>query len=318
MRRKRKQPVCTELAPDNSSHGDAARYSSDNPRPAEMSSVDVKFDTLAKPMHNDASLLELFALIESNPCIWKNDSKNFKNIHLKRRLWRRFACHLQQRYPLMGPFTPDNLRYVYSIKRRQYYDELKEKTVRRKSGVLEYTGRWKFFDSLSFLRVHSEPFRSYVQSAVLHFEESELAVLDECADSTCLEQDSGIAVDIDVEDSPFGAPEIREGPVDCTLASYQKQRFTGERSPLATEQSPSFPDAKRPRTDTDDVWQTPKVEAVRSLTPCVPAPLYDECDQFGNIIANYMRRLSEEDRLEFHCHIMNSINDFFKCLSRYA
>ncbi|CAN7949915.1 unnamed protein product [Ixodes hexagonus] len=130
--------------------------------------------TLAKPVHSDESLAELFALIESNPCLWKNDSTHFKNLLLKRRLWTRFAAHLQERFPMLGPFTPDNLKYVYSIKRRQYYDELKEKTVRSRSGVLEYTGRWKFFNALGFLRVHSEPFRPSMLSPELNFEEEQM------------------------------------------------------------------------------------------------------------------------------------------------
>ncbi|KAK8785062.1 hypothetical protein V5799_008573 [Amblyomma americanum] len=71
----------------------------------------------------------------------------------------------------------DNLRYVYSIKQRHYHDELKNKTARTKSGELEYTGRWKFFDCLSFLCVHSEPFRAAVVSPMLHFEEEQLSVV---------------------------------------------------------------------------------------------------------------------------------------------
>lgn len=280
-----------------------------------MSAPDVKFSTLTKPLHSDASLVDLFALIESNPCLWKNDSRNFKNHDLKRRLWRRFACYLQQRYPMMGPFTPDNLRYVYSIKRRQYYDELKEKTVRRKSGLLEYTGRWKFFDSLSFLRVHSEPYRPHVQSPLLYFEDEEMDALD--ADISPLGHDGGLRIDTDAEDPPDDINEGSEGPVDCTLPSCQRKFETPicESSPMVPDQSPDVPEPKRRREDANSSWEAPKVEAVRSLCPA--QQLYDECDQFGNIIANYMRRLSEEDKLEFHCHIMNSIKDFFKCLSRY-
>lgn len=60
----------------------------------------------AKAVHSDESLIELFTLIESNPCLWKNDSKNFKNLMLKRRLWGRFAAHLRERFPALGPFTP--------------------------------------------------------------------------------------------------------------------------------------------------------------------------------------------------------------------
>ncbi|KAG0443615.1 hypothetical protein HPB47_014714 [Ixodes persulcatus] len=61
---------------------------------------------LAKPVHSDESLTELFALIESNPSLWKNDSKHFKNLLLKRRLWARFAAYLQERFPMLGPFPP--------------------------------------------------------------------------------------------------------------------------------------------------------------------------------------------------------------------
>ncbi|XP_070384340.1 uncharacterized protein [Dermacentor albipictus] len=124
-----------------------------------------------KPTHSDESLAELFALIESNPCLWKNDSRSFKNRRLKRRLWDRFAVHLQKHFPMLGPFAGDNLRYVYSIKRQQYYDELKDKTQWTKNGELEYAGRWKFFDCLSFLRVHSKSYRAAVISPLLHFEE---------------------------------------------------------------------------------------------------------------------------------------------------
>lgn len=66
-----------------------------------------------KPTHSDESLAELFALIESNPCLWKNDSRSFKNLRLKRRLWDRFAIHLQKHFPMLGPFTGGEFDFLF-------------------------------------------------------------------------------------------------------------------------------------------------------------------------------------------------------------
>ncbi|KAH7931906.1 hypothetical protein HPB52_025136 [Rhipicephalus sanguineus] len=89
-----------------------------------------------KPAQSDESLAELFALIESNPCLWRNCSKSFEKLRLKRRLWDRFAVHLQKHFPMLGQFTGDNLWYVYGIERRQYYAEFKDKTRLTKTGKL--------------------------------------------------------------------------------------------------------------------------------------------------------------------------------------
>lgn len=247
---------------------------------------------LTKPVHSDESLAELFALIESNPCLWKNDSKHFRNLLLKRRLWSRFATHLQERFPLLGPFTPDNLKYVYSIKRRQYYDELKEKTVRSRSGVLEYTGRWKFFDALGFLRVHSEPFRPSALTPELNFEEEQMVELE----GTCLD-DGNLCIDFEAEDlTAFKRePPPEESAGELSLDEVKRARF---------DDVPETPESPVPR-----------IECVQSLN--ASAQYYDECDQFGNVIANYMRRLNNQDRLEFHCHIMGCTNDFFKCMTKF-
>ncbi|XP_029830356.4 uncharacterized protein LOC8039899 [Ixodes scapularis] len=249
---------------------------------------------LAKPVHSDESLTELFALIESNPSLWKNDSKHFKNLLLKRRLWARFAAYLQERFPMLGPFTPDNLKYVYSIKRRQYYDELKEKTVRSRSGELEYTGRWKFFDALGFLRVHSESFRQSIPTPTLNFEEEQMVDLE----GAYLDE-TNLCVDLEAED----------------LTAFKK-----EPTPEDAPDDLSFVQVKRPRCDVEPFPEptpspVPRVDCVQSLN--TSSQFYDECDQFGNMIANYMRRLGEEERLEFHCHIMGCTKDFFKCMGKF-
>nr|XP_050049077.1 uncharacterized protein LOC126545316 [Dermacentor andersoni] len=282
-----------------------------------------------KPTHSDESLAELFALIESNPCLWKNDSRSFKNLRLKRRLWERFALHLQKHFPMLGPFTGDNLRYVYSIKRRQYYDELKDKTGRAKNGELEYTGRWKFFDCLSFLRVHSEPFRAAVISPLLHFEKELLIELEEDNDDVLLDDGDGVIMEPDepsILPDSVSAPPVQPGVANDELATEDCAEYTNRL------ESPSAPQpAKKVRLSPDSVDVTPllplatcssggsntgpHVESVQSLSA---GGYYDECDQFGNIIANYMRRLSDEDRLEFHCHIMSCTKDFFKCFTRFS
>ncbi|XP_065289321.2 uncharacterized protein [Dermacentor albipictus] len=283
-----------------------------------------------KPTHSDESLAELFALIESNPCLWKNDSRSFKNLRLKRRLWERFAVHLQKHFPMLGPFTGDNLRYVYSIKRRQYYDELKDKTGRAKNGELEYTGRWKFFDCLSFLRVHSEPFRAAVISPLLHFEKELLIELEEESDDALLDDGDGVIMEADepsILPDSVSAPPAQPGVANDEVATEDCAEYTNRL------ESPSAPQpAKKVRLSPDSVDVTPllplatcsssggsntgpHVESVQSLSA---GGYYDECDQFGNIIANYMRRLSDEDRLEFHCHIMSCTKDFFKCFTRFS
>ncbi|KAL3187639.1 hypothetical protein MRX96_025124 [Rhipicephalus microplus] len=283
-----------------------------------------------KPAHSDESLAELFALIESNPCLWKNDSKSFKNLRLKRRLWNRFAIHLQKHFPMLGPFTGDNLRYVYSIKRRQYYDELKDKTGRTKTGELEYTGRWKFFDCLSFLRVHSEPFRTAVISPLLHFEKEQLLEMDEEGDDALLDDADAIVLEPDdqstLPDSVSVLPEPLAAPND------EVETVDGVEYIIGTPSAPTPAKKFRPSSTSLDVKPllpvapsssssmdnsvVPQVESLQSLSPAA-AGYYDECDQFGNIIANYMRRLSDEDRLEFHCHIMSCTKDFFKCFTRF-
>lgn len=280
---------------------------------------------VSKPVHSDESLVELFALIESNPCLWKNDSRGFKNLRLKRRLWDRFATHLTSRFPMLGPFTADNLRYVYSIKRRQYYDELKEKTVRTKTGQLEYNGRWKFFDCLSFLRVHSEPFRLPVVSPLLNFEQEQMIGLEEEGDEPFLDDGEASIVETDessiLPDNALTPPALlakEEHPVT-------PRNLIGPDVPILDVP----PAAKKARLSADakslavphlqasgSATGTPRVESVQSLNAV--SGYYDECDQFGNIIANYMRRLSEQDRLEFHCHIMSCTKDFFSCFSRFT
>ncbi|KAH6946575.1 hypothetical protein HPB50_014056 [Hyalomma asiaticum] len=276
--------------------------------------------TVVKPIHQDESLVELFALIESNPCLWKNDSRNFKNLRLKRRLWDRFAVHLQKRFPMLGPFTADNLRYVYSIKRRQYYDELKDKTVRTESGELEYSGRWKFFDCLSFLRVHSEPFRTAVTNPMFHFETDQLLELEDESDDVLLDDGETSAVEPDelciLPDSILGPSEVHvnDKPAVSVSVAYASDRRSPS-SPPPTKKARLLSSilSVQPEATCKDV---PRVESVHSLSPAVGG-LYDECDQFGNIIANYMRRLSDKDRLEFHCHIMSCTKDFFKCFMRF-
>ncbi|KAL1439222.1 hypothetical protein MTO96_010262 [Rhipicephalus appendiculatus] len=291
--RKKRRP-CSSLAP-----GEDGRMTPELPDrsmqqcsgSATVSGVAEQRLATVKPAHSDESLAELFALIESNPCLWKNDSKSFKNLRLKRRLWNRFAVHLQKHFPMLGPFTGDNLRYVYSIKRRQYYDELKDKTGRTKTGELEYTGRWKFFDCLSFLRVHSEPFRTAVISPLLHFEREQLVELDEEGDDAPLDDGDGSVLE----------PDEQSILPDSVSAPPEPQAVTNDEPGTA---APSDNNA------------VPQVESLQSQSPAVGG-YYDECDQFGNIIANYMRRLSDEGRLEFHCHIMSCTKDFFKCFTRF-
>lgn len=284
-----------------------------------------------KPTHSDESLAELFALIESNPCLWKNDSRSFKNLRLKRRLWDRFAIHLQKHFPMLGPFTGDNLRYVYSIKRRQYYDELKDKTGRTKNGELEYTGRWKFFDCLSFLRVHSEPFRAAVISPLLHFEKEQLIELEEDSDDVLLEDGDGSVVEPDepsiLPDSVSAPPEqpavvIDELATDCVEYINRIESPSAPPAAKKVRLSQASVDVKpllgvATCSSGGGINTGPHVESVQSLSPAASG-YYDECDQFGNIIANYMRRLSDEDRLEFHCHIMSCTKDFFKCFTRFS
>ncbi|XP_065305204.1 uncharacterized protein [Dermacentor albipictus] len=284
--------------------------------------------TAAKPIHSDESLAELFALIESNPCLWKNDSRSFKNLRLKRCLWKRFAVHLQKLFPMLGPFTADNLRYVYSIKRRQYYDELKDKTARTKSGELEYTGRWKFFDCLSFLRVHSEPYRLAVTSPLLHFEKDQLLELEEENDDVLLDDGEASVVEPDessiLPDSILESSEVlvNDEPAANVCAVYSNDLSFEASSPRPTKKArlsaSSFGVQSLVPVDTCSSSSN-AVTQVDSLQPPTTAVggYYDECDQFGNIIANYMRRLSDEDRLEFHCHIMSCTKDFFKCFTRF-
>uniref|UniRef100_A0A131YQZ0 Subfamily of SANT domain n=1 Tax=Rhipicephalus appendiculatus TaxID=34631 RepID=A0A131YQZ0_RHIAP len=329
--RKKRRP-CSSLAP-----GEDGRMTPELPDrsmqqcsgSATVSGVAEQRLATVKPAHSDESLAELFALIESNPCLWKNDSKSFKNLRLKRRLWNRFAVHLQKHFPMLGPFTGDNLRYVYSIKRRQYYDELKDKTGRTKTGELEYTGRWKFFDCLSFLRVHSEPFRTAVISPLLHFEREQLVELDEEGDDAPLDDGDGSVLEPDEQsilpDSVSAPPEPQavtndepgtgdgvEFIIDTPSAPPPTKKIRS--STTCLDVKPFLPVA--PSSSTSDNNAVPQVESLQSQSPAVGG-YYDECDQFGNIIANYMRRLSDEGRLEFHCHIMSCTKDFFKCFTRF-
>ncbi|XP_077544156.1 uncharacterized protein LOC144156171 [Haemaphysalis longicornis] len=314
--------------PDASVHGAANEQRPASKPPATMHAAGANEQRLVtKPVHSDESLVELFALIESNPCLWKNDSRGFKNLRLKRHLWDRFATHLTSRFPMLGPFTPDNLRYVYSIKRRQYYDELKEKTVRTKTGELEYNGRWKFFDCLSFLRVHSEPFRVPVISPLLHFEQEQMIGLEEDGDEPFVDDveasmaetdESSIlpdnalspAVLLAKEENPVTpreliGPDVPSSCLDVPPVA-KKARVSADAKSLAVPQQASGSGGAG----------VPRVDSVQSLNAV--SGYYDECDQFGNIIANYMRRLSEQDRLEFHCHIMSCTKDFFSCFSRFT
>lgn len=285
--------------------------------------------TAAKPIHSDESLAVLFALIESNPCLWKNDSRSFKNLRLKRCLWERFAVHLQKLFPMLGPFTADNLRYVYSIKRRQYYDELKDKTGRTKSGELEYTGRWKFFDCLSFLRVHSEPFRPAVTSPLLHFEKDQMLEQEEGSDDVLLDDGEPSVVEPDessiLPDSILEPSEVvvNDDPAANVCVVYSNDLSSQASSPRPTKKArlsalslgvQSLVPVDTCSSSSGSI-AIPQVESVQPPTTAAGG-YYDECDQFGNIIANYMRRLSDEDRLEFHCHIMSCTKDFFKCFTR--
>ncbi|KAK8778237.1 hypothetical protein V5799_020421 [Amblyomma americanum] len=230
----------------------------------------------------------------------------------------------------------DNLRYVYSIKRRQYYDELKDKTARTNSGELEYMGRWKFFDCLSFLRVHSEPFRAAVVSPMLHFEKEQLVELEEESDETLLDdgdtsaveaEESSIlpdsilptadALEVAAKDEPPATPSTSLGyPIITSPPPLKKARASSCGVAAPASSMAVMPLTQTP-SDSYSSAVVPRVENVQSLSSPVGG-YYDECDQFGNIVANYMRRLSEEDRLEFHCHIMSCTKDFFKCLSRFG
>ncbi|KAK8778238.1 hypothetical protein V5799_020422 [Amblyomma americanum] len=338
--RKKRRP-CSRLASCEDSGSAPALHDGSMQQPpssgaAQLSAAVEQRLTVAKPAHTDESLAELFALIESNPCLWKNDSRSFKNLRLKRRLWDRFAGHLQKRFPMLGPFTADNLRYVYSIKRRQYYDELKDKTARTNSGELEYMGRWKFFDCLSFLRVHSEPFRAAVVSPMLHFEKEQLIELEEESDETLLDdgdtsaveaEESSIlpdsilptadALEVAAKDEPPATPSTSLGyPIITSPPPLKKARASSCGVAAPASSMAVMPLIQTP-SDSYSSAVVPRVENVQSLSSPVGG-YYDECDQFGNIVANYMRRLSEEDRLEFHCHIMSCTKDFFKCLSRFG
>ncbi|XP_077495946.1 uncharacterized protein LOC144106873 isoform X1 [Amblyomma americanum] len=270
---------------------------------------------------------------------------------------------------MLGPFTLDNLRYVYSIKRRHYHDELKDKTARTKSGELEYTGRWKFFDCLSFLCVRSEPFRVAVVSPMLHFEEEQLVSgrdlrggcflkhvevlvylrallffcdrdvrrieLEEESDGTLLDdgdtsvveaEESSILPDsilptadalrVAAKDEPPATPSTS---LEYALSTFPPP-FKKVRASSSAVAAPASSLAVQPliQTPSDSCSSTvvPRVENVQSLS-CPVGGYYDECDQFGNIVANYMRCLSEEDRLEFHCHIMSCTKDF-KCFSHFG
>ncbi|KAH7983558.1 hypothetical protein HPB52_012570 [Rhipicephalus sanguineus] len=331
MRKKRR--ACSSLAPSKTgglTAGLPDRSMQQYSINATMSGVaEQRLETL-KPTHSDESLAELFALIESNPCLWKSDSKNFKNVRLKRRLWDRFAVHLQKYFPQLGPFTADNLRYVYSIKRRQYYDELKDKTGRTETGDLEYTGRWKFFDCLSFLRVHSEHFRSAVVSPLLHFEGEQLRVLGEERCDMQLEEGEGTLMEPDelsilpdsvwVPSKPPGVANDKPGTSDSTehvldtpSARPPAKRISSSTAPLNL--MPILP-VSTFNSSISNNNAVPHIESVQSLSPTMSG-YYDECDQLGNIIANYMRRLSYQDRLEFHCHIMSCTKDFFNCCTRF-
>ncbi|KAH6946950.1 hypothetical protein HPB50_016239 [Hyalomma asiaticum] len=319
--RKKRRP-CSSLAPSEVAgvtpalaDGSSMQHCSSS---ATLAGVAEQRLATVKPTHSDESLAELFALIESNPCLWKNDSKSFKNLRLKRRLWNRFAVHLQKQFPMLGPFTGDNLRYVYSIKRRQYYDELKDKTGRTKTGELEYTGRWKFFDCLSFLRVHSEPFRNALELD----EESDDVLLDD-GDGSVLETDepSILPDSVSAPPEPLVVGNDELAPNDCV--EYILDSPSAPPPPKKTRTStagldvkPAVPVASCSNTGNPNANLLPQVESVQSLSTAVSG-FYDECDQFGNIIANYMRRLSDEDRLEFHCHIMSCTKDFFKCFTRF-
>lgn len=313
--------------PDATMHGGANEQRPASKPPASMHGGANEPRLVTKPVHSDESLVELFALIESNPCLWKNDSRGFKNLRLKRRLWDRFAAHLTSRFPMLGPFTPDNLRYVYSIKRRQYYDELKEKTVRTKTGELEYNGRWKFFDCLSFLRVHSEPFRMPVVSPLLHFEQEQMIGLEEEGDEAFL--DDGDASIAETDESSILPDSVLTPPALVAKEEHPvtPHELIGPEVPSGLDMPP-VPKKARVSADAKSLAVPqqasgscssagmPRVESVQSLSAV--SGYYDECDQFGNIIANYMRRLSEQDRLEFHCHIMSCTKDFFSCFSRFT
>ncbi|KAH7984345.1 hypothetical protein HPB52_019574 [Rhipicephalus sanguineus] len=232
-----------------------------------------------KPTHSDESLAELFELIESNPCLWKSDSKNFKNMRLKRRLWDRFAVHLQKYFPQLGPFTG----VVLSV-------------LRRVKGIAEEQGRALGEERCDMLLDERE-------GTVM--EPDELSIL---PDSVWVPpKPPGVA-----NDKP-GTSDSIEHVLDSPSAPPPAKKISSSTAPL--DLIPVLPVVTFNSTISNNN-AVPQIESVQSLSPTVSG-YYDECDQLGNIIANYMRRLSYQDRLEFHCHIMSCTKDFFNCCTRF-
>lgn len=61
------------------------------------------------------------------------------------------------------------------------------------------------------------------------------------------------------------------------------------------------------------------VPRVGSVCCLCAMPAYDDArESFGKLLANYMLRLPEEDRLEFQEHIEVCNNDIFQCFTHFS
>lgn len=57
------------------------------------------------PYRGDRFFYDLFATIETHVCLWKLDSPDYKNVHLKSTIWHKIAQELQGKHG--GTVTAD-------------------------------------------------------------------------------------------------------------------------------------------------------------------------------------------------------------------